>query len=108
MESERTKKTNVVTRRQFLKGSAVAATGLLAPAIVPASVFGADAPSNRIAIGFVGVGRMGMDDMREILGLKQAQVVAVCDVDANRVMNARKTVETHYNGQNSSGTYSGG
>ena len=107
MESERTKKTNVVTRRQFLKGSAVAATGFLAPAIVPASVFGADAPSNRITIGFVGVGRMGSDDMRELLGFKEAQIVAVCDVDSNRVRNAQKTVEAHYAKQNSGGTYKG-
>jgi len=106
MKNERTKRANVVTRRQFLKGSAVAAgTALLGPTIVPASVFGAEAPSNRITFGFIGVGRMGMGDMREILGLKQAQVVAVCDVDANRVENAKKTVETHYGRQASGGDY---
>ncbi|MHC4440107.1 MAG: twin-arginine translocation signal domain-containing protein, partial [Planctomycetota bacterium] len=48
------RKTNNITRRRFLKGSAVAATGFLAPTIVPTPVFGADAPSNRITIGFVG------------------------------------------------------
>ena len=107
MKSDRMNKINTVTRRQFLKGSAVAATGFLVPVIVPASVFGADAPSNRITFGFIGVGRMGMGDMREILGLKQAQVIAVCDVDANRLKNAQKTVETHYSRQGSSGTYKG-
>lgn len=107
MKSDRLRKTHTITRRQFLKGSAVAATGFLVPTIVPASVFGTDAPSNRITFGFVGVGRMGLGDMREILGLKQAQVIAVCDVDANRVKNARKTVETHYSRQSSRGTYKG-
>ena len=107
MESERTKKTNVVTRRQFLKGSAVAATGFLVPTIVPASVFGADAPSNRITIGFVGVGRMGMGDLQELLGHKEAQIVAVCDVDSNRAKNAQKTVEARYAKQSAGGTYKG-
>jgi len=93
---------NIVTRRQFLKGSAAVGTALF----VPSSVFGAEAPSNRITFGFIGVGRMGMGDMREILGIKQAQVVAVCDVDAKRVENAKKTVETHYSRQ-ASGEYKG-
>ena len=107
MKSERIRKTHVVTRRQFLKGSAVAATGFLVPAIVPASVFGADAPSNRITIGFVGVGRMGMGDLSELLGHKEAQIVAVCDVDSNRTKNAQKTVEARYSKQSAGGTYKG-
>jgi myo-inositol 2-dehydrogenase/D-chiro-inositol 1-dehydrogenase len=102
-----TRKTNVVTRRQFLKGSAVAAAGVLVPTIVPASVFGADAPSNRITIGFVGVGRMGSGDMRELLGFKEVQIIAVCDLDANRVRYAQKTVEAHYAKQSAGGTYKG-
>jgi len=107
MKSDRIRKTHVVTRRQFLKGSAIAATGFLVPTIVPASVFGADAPSNRITIGFVGVGRMGMGDLRELLGRKEAQIVAVCDVDSNRAKNAQKTVEARYGKQSAGGTYKG-
>jgi myo-inositol 2-dehydrogenase/D-chiro-inositol 1-dehydrogenase len=107
MKSEKIRKKNIVTRRQFLKGSAVAATGVLVPTIVPASVFGADAPSNRITIGFVGVGRMGSGDMRELLGFKEVQIIAVCDLDDNRVRNAQKTVEAHYAKQSAGGTYKG-
>jgi len=106
MKSE-IRKTLSVTRRQFLKNSAIAAAGILVPTIVPASVFGADAPSNRITIGFVGVGRMGSGDMRELLGRKEAQIIAVCDVDSNRMANARKTVEAHYAKQSAGGTYKG-
>lgn len=101
------RKTCVITRRQFLKGSAVAAAGFWVPTIVPASVFGADAPSNRITIGFVGVGRMGSGDMRELLGFKEVQIIAVCDLDSNRVRNAQKTVEAHYAKQSTGGTYKG-
>jgi myo-inositol 2-dehydrogenase/D-chiro-inositol 1-dehydrogenase len=102
-----TRKKNTITRRQFLKGSAVAAAGVLVPTILPASVFGADAPSNRITIGFVGVGRMGSGDMRELLGFKEVQIIAVCDVDSNRVRNAQKTIEAHYAKQSAGGTYKG-
>ncbi|MHC4557308.1 MAG: Gfo/Idh/MocA family protein [Planctomycetota bacterium] len=109
MKNRRNKKADTITRRQFLKSSAVAATNtaLLGPTILPASVFGAEAPSNRITIGFIGVGRMGMSDLREILGFKQAQVVAVCDVDSKRVKNAQQTVQKHYSRQGSNETYSG-
>jgi predicted dehydrogenase len=106
MKSER-KKTNVVTRRQLLKGSAFAAAGFLVPTIVPASVFGADAPSNRVTIGCIGVGRQGMADMRDFLGQPQVQIIAVCDVDAKRLENAKKAVETHYSRQSSGGTFKG-
>jgi len=90
----------VVSRRDVLKTSAL-------PMIVPSSVFGAAAPSERIAVGCIGVGRMGMGDLREALGFKQVQVVAVCDVDAKRVKNTQATVESHYSSQSASGAYRG-
>jgi len=98
MKSRKTKKTSIITRRQFLKSSAVAATGtiLLGPTIVPSSVFGANAPSERITFGCIGVGRMGLGDLREILGFKQARVIAVCDVDSKRVEYARQLVEKRF------------
>ena len=43
-------------RRGFLKG--VLAAGA-APVIVPASVFGATAPSNKVQIAIIGCGRIG-------------------------------------------------
>ncbi|MFB0555909.1 MAG: twin-arginine translocation signal domain-containing protein, partial [Phycisphaerae bacterium] len=87
MKNRKTKNSDIITRREFLKGSMAAATStiLLGPTIVPSSVFGAKAPSNRITFGCIGVGRMGLGDLREILGFKQAQVIAVCDVDSKRV-----------------------
>ncbi|MBA7706322.1 Inositol 2-dehydrogenase/D-chiro-inositol 3-dehydrogenase [subsurface metagenome] len=101
LKSRGTKKTNRLTRREFLKCSAAAAT------IVPACVFGAEAPGNRILVGCIGVGRMGLGDMKEVLGFKQAQVVAVCDVDSKRVKHAGGLVETHYSRQSTTGTYKG-
>jgi predicted dehydrogenase len=105
---KKAKTANVLTRRQFLKSSAGATfLGATCPLWVPASVFGADAPSNRIAVGCIGVGRMGQDDMREVMGFKQAQVVAVCDVDSKRLKHAKQLVETHYGAQSKDSSYKG-
>ena len=101
LKSRGTKKTNRLTRREFLKCSAAAAT------IVPACVLGAEAPSNRILVGCIGVGRMGLGDMKEVLGFKQARIIAVCDLDSKRVKHARGLVETHYSRQSTTGTYKG-
>jgi len=48
----------IATRRAFLKTSVSGAVAAGFPAIVPSSVFGATAPSNRITIGAIGVGRI--------------------------------------------------
>lgn len=69
-------KTNT-TRRRFLAGAAGA---IAAPAIIPSSVLGADAPSKRINMGFVGMGNRGRGVMTALMNHKQAHGVAVCDL----------------------------
>jgi predicted dehydrogenase len=97
-----------LTRRNFLmRSAAVAGATISLPVIVPRSVFGSDAPSNRITVGFIGTGRMGQGDLREVLGFGTVQVLALCDVDAKRVKDARQIVETRYAGQMRDGTYKG-
>jgi myo-inositol 2-dehydrogenase/D-chiro-inositol 1-dehydrogenase len=99
---------NALSRREFLKNSIqAAAIGIVGPTIVHSSVFGQDAPNNRITAGFIGVGRMGLGDLKEVLGFKSVQVVAVCDVDSKRADNAKNLVEDRYSRQNTSGTYKG-
>lgn len=107
MKNTKAKKKNIITRRQFLKNSAVAATGtfLLAPTIVPSSVLGANAPSNRITFGCIGVGRMGLGDLREIMGFEQVRVIAVCDVDSNRAQYAKQLVDKRYKTNSDCATY---
>lgn len=85
-----------LSRRSFLRRSAAAGAVAAFPAIVPASVFGAEAPSERIAVGCIGVGRMGTGDLTEALGIKTVQVVAVCDVDSKRVQIAQKRIDSYY------------
>jgi predicted dehydrogenase len=98
---------NMVSRRDFLKGSAAAGAGLAIPMIVPASVFGAEAPSERITVGCIGVGRMGTGDLGEALGFRQVQVVAVCDLDSRRAGIAQKRVESTYAMRSPGGDYKG-
>jgi len=89
----RSKKLKAVSRREFLKGSAVAAGAALAwPTIVPSSVFGANAPSNRITVGCIGVGGQGRGNMGSFKGNPGSEVVAVCDVDAAHREKARQSV----------------
>src|SRR5262245_46382741 len=90
-----------IPRRQFLKRSAFAASTILgAPAIVPSSVFGAEgtvAPASRITVGFIGTGKMARDyHLSRLSGFKDVECVAVCDVDTNRRMGAKKVIEERY------------
>ena len=45
------KRDTSLRRRHFLQGAASITTGLALPTFVPATVFGAQAPSNRIVMG---------------------------------------------------------
>jgi predicted dehydrogenase len=81
-----------VSRRDFLKAAA-------APMFVPASVFGTQdkaAPSNRLGIGYIGVGTMGYNHVKGLLNEKDVQILAVCDVDKDRREFNQKTVEKAY------------
>jgi len=69
------------TRRDFLKTAAVFSAAAYAPQVVPSSVFGADAPSNRIHVGFIGCGNQSTIDLPAFLGHDDCQVLAVCDVN---------------------------
>ncbi|MDR3253009.1 MAG: Gfo/Idh/MocA family oxidoreductase, partial [Tannerella sp.] len=86
------------TRRNFIKKSLTAGLGMIAlPSIVPASVFGKNAPSNRINIGAIGTGRISRDhDMPGVWKYDHARIIGVCDLDANRVADAKKYVEDYY------------
>lgn len=85
-------------RRQFLHESTLGITGtLLVPTIVPATVFGKNAPSNKINIGQIGCGRIAREhDLAETLPFDQARVIAVCDLDRQRLLDGKKLVDDYY------------
>jgi myo-inositol 2-dehydrogenase / D-chiro-inositol 1-dehydrogenase len=83
-----------ITRRRFVRG---AAAGLALPYIVPASVLGADAPSQKITIGFIGTGDHGTGwNLDYYLRLRAARVVMVCDVDGYRMRKAKAITDSAY------------
>jgi len=90
-------------RRQFLAG--------IAPLVLPASVLGRSgtvAPSDRITVGMIGMGRQASKvNVVQFFGMSDVQVVAVCDVDAWRLENAKSQVEQAYARQAASGVYKG-
>ena len=92
-------RTRIISRRRFLQQSGAVAGAIAVPMTVPASVFGAEPPSERITVGCIGTGRMGQGDMRDLLRFPQAQIVAVCDVDSKRAKDAQKIVVDHYSRQ---------
>ena len=85
-------------RRIFIKKAAATAVGTAVfPTIVPSSVFGKNAPSNKIHIGQIGCGRIARDhDMAETIKYDKAQFVAVCDVDSKRLADGKKYVDEYY------------
>jgi predicted dehydrogenase len=89
-----------LTRRRFL-GNAVgtAATAIGMPYIVPSTAFGragSVAPGNRIAMGFIGLGKQGTGLMGAFIDHKDVQVVAVCDVRESQRNKAKGIVDEHY------------
>ena len=98
------------SRRNFLRSTGLLAAGaaLGGPTVVPETVFGATAPNSRITIAFIGVGRQTFgSNIPEFMAVPGVQVVAVCDVDAWRLGEAKKLVGTSYAKQAPSGSYAG-
>ncbi len=75
------KKNHFLTRRDFLHNAAAIGAAISIPSIVPSTVFGANAPSNRITMGMIGMGGQMGGHLRFMLSRHDVQVVAVCDVD---------------------------
>ncbi len=92
-------------RRTFLKKSALA---LVFSSLSPWSLrLWAAPPSERITLGVIGVGRMGLGDLRAFLNLNDVQVIAVCDVDQKRLQHAKQIVDQFYAQQTTAGKYKG-
>jgi len=85
-------------RRKFLKNTVATTAGaLIIPTIVPSSVFGKNAPSNKINIGQIGCGRIARThDMPGTLQHDAARMIAVSDLDSNRMEDGKKLVENFY------------
>ena len=93
----------VTSRREFIQcaaGATIAAA--VFPSIVPASALGMDgavAPSRRLTVGVIGCGPQGQGVMGNFISQDDCQVVAVCDVKADQLEQARGVVNERYQNQ---------
>jgi len=88
-----------LSRRAFLRRTAVACGALAAPHILPASALGrggAIAPSERIIMGGIGIGGRGGGDLSALLHEPEVQFVAICDIQKARRDGAKNMVDARY------------
>jgi len=81
------------SRRAVLRG---AATAFALPYVVPSAVLGRPAPSERLTMGLIGLGSMGMRHVKGFLQEEDCRIVAVCDVDAARRRAAVQEIGKSY------------
>jgi predicted dehydrogenase len=103
------KNSSPVSRRQFLRKTATAiGAAIAAPTIIPASALGRNglvAPSERLTMGFIGLGGQGSGHLfggawtyvaGGYLGRKEIQVLATCDVKRTHREGPCKRVNDTY------------
>ena len=108
MVEENITTTALMPRRRFLRNAAgaLAAGGTLAAST--RCVEGRAAPSDRITIGMIGMGRQAASiNVKAFLNAPDTQVVAVCDVDAWRLARGQQIVERHYAESSRTGKFLG-
>ncbi len=101
MENEIKKELEGIFRRKFLESTSKVAAGTILlsgfPTIVPSSVFGKSAPSNKINVAQIGCGRIArVHDLPSTLKIADARIMAVCDLDSKRVDSTKKFIEDEY------------
>ncbi len=93
-----------INRRQFLSSTAVVA---VAPMILSSPARGFAAASERIRLGFIGIGIQSRGHLRRFVGTSDTQVIAVCDVVTERREDSKRIVEEGYAKQKDVGSYKG-
>lgn len=87
------------SRRTFIVAAGAGTAGLL---------LGKASPGNRVAVGVIGIGRQTVHtNLPQFFAMPDVQVVAVCDVDAWRLANAKKQVDAAYAQQSATGAFKG-
>jgi len=93
-----------ITRRAFVRSASAV---LAAPYVITSTALGAQGrppASERIVMGTIGLGGRGMHDMHALMTNSDAQMIAVCDVRAERRKAGKRAVDKKY-GNNDCATY---
>jgi myo-inositol 2-dehydrogenase/D-chiro-inositol 1-dehydrogenase len=85
-----------LTRRSFLNTALSCSAGLALPGMLVGCRSPRYTSNRRIQIAQIGCGRMGRSDMIHIMKEPLGRVVAVCDLDADRLIQGKKLAENHY------------
>ena len=87
-----------VSRRRFVKtGVSAILAASVAPQFVASRLLGQQAPSNRVALGFIGIGAHGLAvNLMSFLQEDDCVARVVCDVSKARLQTAKTTVDQHY------------
>ncbi|HYP16977.1 MAG TPA: Gfo/Idh/MocA family oxidoreductase [Opitutus sp.] len=85
-----------LSRRQFLKRSAVAGAALALPTILPSRLLGQNAPSKQVVVGVIGTGSISDMHIDTLLAFPEVRLAAVCDVDRFRRERAAAKINTYY------------
>ncbi|MEX2212988.1 MAG: Gfo/Idh/MocA family oxidoreductase [Phycisphaeraceae bacterium] len=97
-----------ISRRKFVQGAAAASAAIALPTFIPASALGKEAgvaaPSNRLNLGFIGIGKQSSGHLNSFAGKSDIQVVGVCDVYKPRLEKARDSVVEKYKKLERTGT----
>ncbi|MBL9143814.1 MAG: Gfo/Idh/MocA family oxidoreductase [Verrucomicrobiaceae bacterium] len=80
------------TRRSFLKKTTGAAAAFGFPSIIPSSVLGQNAPSNKITMAVFGWGMQGPGNTNAFMNEPDCHVLAACDLDQKHLDAAVKTI----------------
>lgn len=83
-------------RRDFIKQ--LAGANSLAPVVVPARVFGTQAPSERVNLAIFGVGGRGSYLLSRFMEFSDVRVVAICDAYRSRREQKRQELNRYYGG----------
>jgi hypothetical protein len=88
-----------LSRRRFLRTAAQAGAAVALPTIIPASVLGRNGavpPSEKIVCGGIGIQHRGMSDLEALIGLKETQFVAICDLQKKQRHSVKNYVDNYY------------
>ncbi|MBK9138890.1 MAG: Gfo/Idh/MocA family oxidoreductase [Verrucomicrobia bacterium] len=88
-----------MSRRSFLRRSALVAGAVAAPLVVPARVLGLNGavpPSETIILGGIGIGGRGSGVLNWMMGEPDVKFVAVCDPQKARREAVKKMVDNRY------------
>lgn len=80
-------------RRNFIKSASGVSAGIIAAPFILKSC----SPSKQITIGMIGTGNHGTSwNLPPFLAMEDVRVMAVCDVDRQRMLDAKKIVDEKY------------